>query len=403
MRRILVLTMFAVAAMTLVTIGASAPVAAEDVIKFGCAISLSGKLQRSGNLYKKAYDMTVDEINKTGGVTVGGKTYKMEIQYYDDESDATKSTRLFEKLVTVDRVNFLLGPYSSGITQAVSSIAEKYEIPMIEGGGASATIFSQGYKYIFGNLPVADEYFSPTLELLKKLNPEHKKLGLAYADDKFDLDVATGLRRMAGEQGFELVVDEKYESGATDFSSIMTKMKAAAPHAILVAGHEEESINFIHQAKEQDVNANMLCLTVGVTEPDFRKSLGEDAEAIFGVASWDKNMDFKGYVFSDNQTFVKLYQERYNEDPDYHVAAGVALVGVFKKAIETANTLDPKKVRDVIADISLDTIYGKVQYKPNGQIKGGTSTLQIQSGDIFQVYPNEDAKPIYPMPKWSER
>ena len=381
----------------------SVPGFAKDVIKLGCAISFTGKKSRSGKLYVDAYNLAVERINKNGGIEVGGKKYKLEIIYYDDKSEATESSRLVEKLISEDKVDFLLGPYSSGITIPDSLVARRYRIPMIEGGGASGKIFSRGNKYIFGLLPAAGEYFKSTLEFLKTVNPTPKTIAILFADDKFDISVAEGTKKIADNMGYEIVIYEKYAEGTSDFTSALTKIKAKNPDVVLVAGHTEESLNFTQQAKELNVNPKMISLTVGPSEADFRKALGKDANYIYGVASWSTQMNFKGYIFNDTKEFIKIFEEKYGYEPDYHNAAGIACVAVIKNAIEKAGTLDREKVRNAIASTKLDTIYGRVQFNPNGQIKGTSVVLQILDNKIYEVYPHEHKKPVYPVPTWKQR
>ncbi len=135
-----------------------------DVIVLGTAMSQTGKYAREGKFYVDGYAIALDAINKAGGVKVGGKAYSLELKMYDDQSDPNLSVRLFTRLVTSDKVNFLLGPYSSGIVIPASSVSEKYEIPMVQGGGASGKIFDRGYKYVFGTLPKAEFYFQSAVE-----------------------------------------------------------------------------------------------------------------------------------------------------------------------------------------------------------------------------------------------
>nr|WP_289510123.1 amino acid ABC transporter substrate-binding protein [Desulfovulcanus ferrireducens] len=376
---------------------------AKDVIKLGCAISFTGKKSRSGKLYVDAYNLAVEEINKKGGIEIGGKRYKLEIIYYDDKSEATESSRLVEKLISEDKVDFLLGPYSSGITIPDSLVARRYRVPMVEGGGASGKIFSRGNKYIFGLLPAAGEYFKSTLEFLKTVNPVPKTIAILFADDKFDVSVAKGTKKIAEKMGYEVVIYEKYAEGTSDFTSVLTKIKAKNPDVVLVAGHTEESLNFTQQAKELDVNPKMISLTVGPSEADFRKALGKDANYIYGVASWSTQMNFKGYIFKDTKEFIKIFEKKFGYEPDYHNAAGIACVAVIKNAIERAGTLDREKVREMIASTKLDTIYGRVEFNPNGQIKGTSVVLQILDNSVYEVYPHEYKKPVYPIPKWKER
>ena len=387
----------------MLSFGHFAQAAGKKEIKLGCAISFTGSQSRSGKLYRDSYDMAVEQINKKGGVKVGSDTYQLKIVYYDDESDPTKSSKFVEKLIAEDKVDFLLGPYSSGITIPDSLVAQRYKVPMIEGGGASGKIFSRGNKYIFGTLPPAGQYFKSTLEMLKTFKPAPKTIAILYADDKFDVSVAEGTSELANEMGFNVVLHEKYAEAATDFNSILTKIKATGVEVVLVAGHTEESLNFTQQAKELNVSPKLISMTVGPSEADFRKSLGKDAEYIYGVASWSTQMNFIGYLFNDTKEFVKLFKEKFNYDPDYHNASGIADVAIFKDAIERAGTLDKEKVRDAIAATNLSTIYGRVQFSDNGQIKGTSVVLQILGGEIYQVYPNGVKEPVYPFPEWKMR
>jgi len=377
---------------------------AENVIKLGCAISFTGSKSRTGKLYIDSYKFAVEKVNEMGGVNVNGKKYKLELVFYDDKSDPTESARLVERLITVDKVNFLLGPYSSGITIPTSIVARRYRIPMIEGGGASTKIFDKGNEYIFGTLPRAGDYFRSTLEFLTKQNPKPEKIAILFADDKFDVDVGEGAKAAAEEMGFKVVEFEKYSEGASDFTSAITKAKKSGAEATLIAGHTEEAINFVQQAKELNYSPYLLALTVGPSEADFRKALGKDAEYIYGVASWSAEMNFEGYLFEDTQAFVKQFTDEFGYDPDYHNASGIADVAIYKDAIERAGSLDPQKVRDAIAATSgLKTIYGPIDFMDNGQIIGSSVVLQILDGKVRQVYPPSGYDAVYPMPAWDER
>jgi branched-chain amino acid transport system substrate-binding protein len=377
--------------------------AAKNVIKLGCAMSFTGAQSRTGKLYVDSYKYAVETVNKAGGVKVGGKHYKLKLVFYDDESKPTESSKLVEKLITEDKVNFLLGPYSSGITIPDSIVARRYRVPMIQGGGASGKIFSQGNKYIFGTLPQAGDYFASTLEFLKGMKPFAKKVAIIYADDKFDVSVAEGTLPKAKEMGYDVPIYEKYTEGASDFSSVLTKVKSEGINAILVAGHTEEAINFVQQAKELNVDPYILSLTVGPSEADFRKALGKDANYVYGVASWSTQMNFPGYIFKDTATFVKNFKKKFGYDPDYHNASAIADIAIFKNAIERAGSLDREKVRDAIASTNMSTIYGKVTFMGNGQINGTSVVLQILNGEVQQVFPKAAQAAVYPVPAWSKR
>lgn len=386
-------------------VGAGAAWAADDTIILGSAISQTGKYAREGKFYVDAYNLTVDAINRAGGVKAGGKPYKLELKLYDDQSDPNLSVRLFTRLVTSDKVNFLLGPYSSGITIPASSVSEKYEIPMIQGGGASGQIFSRGYKYIFGTLPKAEFYFQSAIEAAAKMNPPVKTAALGYSNEAFDRSVADGARQWLKEQRIENVYDEEYQPATQDFTSILAVIKNKNPDLILLAGHVENSLNFIRQAQATDVSPKMWVFTVGPPTADFRKTLGKAADYAFGVTPWLEEMDVGGEIFRSARDFGKQFRERFAYEADYHVASGAADVLAFKFAIEKANSLDPKKVRDALAGLDVETLYGRVKFEPTGQIAMGQVLIQIQDGKTVPVYVagKFTGKPVYPMPKWAQR
>jgi branched-chain amino acid transport system substrate-binding protein len=383
----------------------AAPAFAADEIVLGSAISQTGKYAREGKFYVDAYTLTVDAINKAGGVKVGGKSSKLALKLYDDQSDPNLAVRLFTKLVTSDKVNFLLGPYSSGITIPASTVAEKYEIPMVQGGGASGKIFDRGYKYIFGTLPKAEFYFQAAVEAAVKMTPRVQTAALLYSNEAFDRSVAEGTRQWLKEQKIDKVYDEEYQPATQDFTSILAVIKTKNPDLILVAGHEENALNFIRQSQAADVNPKMAIFTVGPPTGDFRKTLGKAAEYVYGITPWLPDMDVGGEIFKTARDFDKQFQERFGYQADYHVASGAADVLAFKFAIEKAGTLDAKRVRDALASLDVETLYGRVKFESTGQIAMGQVLVQIQDGKLVPIYVAGKmvGKPVYPTPRWNMR
>jgi branched-chain amino acid transport system substrate-binding protein len=394
-------TVLAVAA---VLLGAGAVRAADEIV-LGSAISQTGKYAREGKFYVDAYQLTVDAVNKAGGVRVGSTPYKFVLKLYDDQSDPNLSVRLFTRLVTSDKVNFLLGPYSSGITIPASAVSEKYEIPMIQGGGASGKIFDRGYRYIFGTLPKAELYFQAAIEAAAKMTPRIQTAALLYSNEAFDRSVAEGARQWLKGQKIDKVYDEEYQPATQDFTSILAVLKSKNPDLVLLAGHEENSLNFIRQAQAADMSAKMMVFTVGPPTADFRKTLGKAAEYIYGITPWLPDMEVGGEIFKSAREFAKQFEARFGYQADYHVASGAADVLAYKAAIEKAGTLDPKKVRDALAAIDVETLYGRVKFEATGQIAMSQVLVQIQDGKLVPVYASGKTlgKAVYPMPKWSQR
>ncbi len=380
-------------------------VAAAPVITLGASVQETGPLANTGRYYRDGYQFAVKRINERGGVKVGNERYQLALKILDNQSDVNLSVRQYTQLLTQDKVNFLLGPFASDFALADSSVAEKYEVPMIQGGGASDQIFSRGYKYIFGTLPVASKYFDSTVAAATKLTPAPKSAALLYADDAFDVAVANGARDDLRKAGLTITADERYTANTADFSALISRLKTTPPDLVLVAGHETEVLNFIRQAKSLDFSPKLYSFTVGVPTADFRKALGGDANDAFGMTSWLPSAAERDDYFGDAQKFAAEYKKDMGYDPDYHVASAVADVEAFAKAVEAAGTLDPKRVRDVIAQISFDSLYGHVQFSAAGQINLPQTVVQVQESKVVPIYGQNGflAKPIYPMPAWAKR
>jgi branched-chain amino acid transport system substrate-binding protein len=394
------------AAMTAMLAMSTAVATADDnVIKLGASVQLTGTDANTGRYYRDAYNLAIDKINAAGGIKVGDKNYKLQLDILDNQSDVNLSVRQYVQLISADKVNFLLGPFASNFALTDSSIAEKYQIPMVQGGGASGEIYARGYKYIFGTLPPADDYYASTIEMLKQLNPVPKTVALIAADDSFDVSVAKGTRQHLKDAGMDLVLDENFRDGGGEFSSILSQTKAKGVDAILWSGHETDALNFIRQAKSLNVNpSDFYSFTVGVPTADFRQALGKDANYAFGMTSWLPSDTLKDKWFGDAAQFAKAYQDKYGYAPDYHAASAVADVETFAYALEKAGSLDPKAVRDAVAQSDFESLYAHVKYGANGQINLPQIVVQIQNGKLVPIYSDKMLnKPLYPIPAWDKR
>jgi branched-chain amino acid transport system substrate-binding protein len=374
-------------------------------ITLGASVQLTGSTANVGRYYRDAYEFAIDRINQAGGVKVGRGHEKLALKLLDNQSDVSLSVRQYVQLVTQDKVRLLLGPYASNFVLATSSVAEKYQVPMVQGGGASDQIFSRGYKYVFGTLPVASKYFASTVDAMAKLDPAPKTVALLYADDAFDVAVAKGTRGQLARAGFKTVLDERYSTDTSDFSSLLARINADRPDAVLVAGHETEVLNFVRQAKSLNVSPNMYAFTVGVPTADFRKALGPDANYAFGMTSWLPSVSATDRYFGDGEQFAHAFRARFGYDPDYHVAAAVACVEAYARAIEAAGSTAPKAVRAALAKSDFDSAAGRVRFGSAGQISLPQTMIQVQKGAVVPIYAENGfiGKPVYPMPAWDKR
>ena len=384
--------------------GASTAAQAPDVV-LGASIQLTGPVANTGRYYRDAYQIAIDKINAAGGVKINGVPHKLVLKVYDNQSDVNLSVRQYTQLVTRDKANLLLGPFASNFALADSAVSEKYKVPMVQGGGASDQIFSRKFKYIFGTLAPASNYFGSTVEMLKALKPVPASVALLYADDAFDVSVADGTRPLLKSAGLPIAMDERYSTNATDFNSLLSQIKSKHVDAVLVAGHETEILNFVRQAKSLAVAPKMYSFTVGVPSEDFRKALGADADYAFGMTAWLPSAALKDRWFGDAEQFAHAYKTKYGYDPDYHAASGVADVEAMVQAMESANSTDPQKVRDALAKIKFDSLYGPIAFNAHGQIDLPQAVIQVQGDKLVEIYGGKNFinQPKYPMPAWNAR
>ena len=201
-----------------------------DTIILGAAVSLSGKYSTNGEHTKNGYNMAVKRINDMGGVTVGGKSYKFDIIYYDDESDSSRAAQLAERLIKQDGVHYMLGPYSSGLTKAMAPVTEENQIPMVEANGASRSLFTKGYKYLFAVLSAANQYLEVAIDLAVEKNGGNPvNIAMAFEQDAFSQDVRIGVVEAAERTGSTIIIDDKLPKELNDMAATLAKVKATKP------------------------------------------------------------------------------------------------------------------------------------------------------------------------------
>jgi branched-chain amino acid transport system substrate-binding protein len=396
------------AATALLALAPSGARAADDTIVFGAAVAATGRDAREGVLTREGYDFWKDYVNAHGGIKVGAKTYKVEIRYADDETNAQTSAKLVEKFIDQDKVNFILGPYGSATAFATAAVVERKKVPMVEGNGSSEKIFSQGFRYTFAVLSPAKRYLEGIVQLALAQKDKPKTVAVVAANDLFSLEVASGAAAYATSHGLQVVYNNKYPADTTDVSGIVSGIKATNPDIILNGGHLQDALLLQKGFKEQNVLAKAYGYSVGPDTPDFRKALGNDANYVFGGTQWSPTAKYKGApgFITDSKEYAKAFEAKYGHVPDYHNAESSAACLAFQYAIQNAGSLDPDKVRDALANLDVLTFYGLLKFDSRGiNVYKPMAVNQIQNGNLVTVWPlgSANAPVAYPAPDWSKR
>ena len=375
--------------------------AAEEYITLGSAISLTGKYSTNGLHAQRGYDFAIDKINAAGGVKVGDKMYKLRVIYYDDESTPARGAQLAERLIAQDGVQYMLGPYSSGLTKAIAPVTEKYQIPMVEAEGASRSLFNKGYRYMFAVLSTSEQYLASAIDLAAGMaekngkKPSDVKVAMAFENDPFSLDVRAGVVADMEKYGMQAVIDDKLPRDLSDMSATLTKVKALNPDLLLVSGHSKGAATAARQIGEMGIKVPMIAIT-HCEAADVTGKFADAAEGLLCPTQWSETLsyrdDFFGSAAEYDTEFKAAYPEYADKSVPYQTAQATAAVWVFKDAFERAGSLDKEAVRDAIAATDLMTFYGGIKFAEEGNNVAKPMVLrQIQGGAYNVVAPPDFA------------
>lgn len=384
----------------------AAPEAKE--LKIGASVSLTGNFAQPGKFVNDGYLLWEEQVNKKGGIKVGNDVYKVKMIIYDDQSDPNTAVRLAEKLITEDKVNFMFGPYGSGMTNAVAAITDKYKVILIAAAGNADTLFEQGYQYFFVLARPAGSLINPFVEMLEQLPTPPSTIALVAKDDIFPQVQHKSLLPFLDEQGkFKVVFDQTYPKDATDFSTLITQLKARNPDVIIQMGHQPDCTVFLSQLKEQRVSPKAYFCS-GPDMRDFYKAMGKDAAYSFGYTlGWDPNVKWKDDVFGSASDYIELFRAKYGTEPGYNNVNASGAGVLLQKALEQAGTTDPTVVRDTLRGIEIEIGAGPIKFGDDGRnLLAQAPVQQIQKdGTVVLVWPldRRTAEPVYPAPSWDQR
>ena len=366
-----------------------------DTIMLGAAVSLTGKYTTAGNHTRKGYDLAVKTINERGGVRVAGKDYRLEVLYYDDESTPARGAQLAERLIRQDGVRFMLGPYSSGLTQAIAPVTERYKVPMVEGNGASRELFNKGYRYLFAVLSTSEQYLQEAINLaaeqarVEGKDPAALKIAVATENDPFSQDVRDGVIDDAARHGMQVVIDDKLPRDLNDMTTTLLKVKALRPDLLLVSGHTKGAALLVRQAAELRASAPMVaishCESAEVTD---RTRFGDAAEGILCTAQWAPTLTYRDDLFGSAADYAARFEQEYGYVPPYQAAESTAAVMVWADVLQRAGSFDTEAVRAALAATDMQTFYGNIRFDATGKNIAKPMVLsQIQDGEYRVVAP----------------
>ena len=394
------------------------PMMEETTVTIGFTSSLTGAQEVSSKRQVNGFTLWMDQVNEAGGVTLSdGTVVKFAAQTYDDESNSERVQELYTRLITEDNADFLISPYSSGLTAAASIVAEQNGKVMITTGAAEDDAYKTGNTGLFQLYTPGSLYMSSTVDMLEGLDPE-ATVALVYEAAKFSTSVVDGIKPYLADKGFEVVLEESYASDTADFGPIVNKIAGSGATVLLGGGHYNDGTALARALYDRNVGLKFAYLLVAPADSKFPE-LGDAALGIAVSSQWElaathteaeaanMGMDWFGPTGED---FSSAYEAAYGDPPTYHVAGGYAAGMVLEKAIIDADSVDPEAVRAALNAMNLMTFFGGTKFDTSEEAHG----LQLAHAMVVAQWQKNDAgelerviiapadvataAPLYPIP-----
>ena len=363
---------------------------ADATIKIGTTQSLTGHYMEFGTEQLRGLQMWVADVNARGSLL----GQRVELVYYDDGSRNARSVEGFTKLIEQDKVDFLVGPYSSALTLQASEVAERHNMPMVASAASADEIWERGFKNIFGTDTPASKYMGMGTDVMQQMGAD--TVAVVYAKTPFAEDVVAGLAASASDVGLRIILQEGYTPEQLEFSDLAQRLKKTDADVVLGVSYLNDSVELVRALKQANVKPKMLAFTVGPALSEFGDLLGPDAEGVVGIVQWLRSIPLPGA-----QDFAYRYRKRYGNNPGVHAAIGYSAGQVIENAVRLAGTTDHDAVREQLRTMYFRSLLGKYKVSETGQQQGKRNVLlQWQDNSRRLVAPTELAERqlIHPLP-----
>jgi branched-chain amino acid transport system substrate-binding protein len=403
------------AGLVLLALGSFAPLQAQEPIKIGFGVSLTGGLASSGKAHLLSKQIWVEEINAKGGLL--GRPVKLV--YFDDQTNAANVPGIYSKLMDVDKVDLLMGHATNLIVAALPHIMARKKMVMVLLALGSNAEFK--YPQYFQSAPFGPDskgvLSNAFFEVARSIEPAPKTVALVGADAEFSNNVLIGARENAKKFGLQIVYDKSYPPATVDYSPIVRAIQATNPDVVLLASYPPDSVGMVRAATEIGLKAQLFGgAMVGM---QYASLIGQLSEKLNRVVNYHFFVPSPKMNFPGIEEFLKKYQARAKDsgvDPlgFYQPPFAYAAMQILEQAISATGTLDDEKLADHIHKTTFMTIVGDVRFNELGEWANARAIMvqfqNVQGSGLEQyltgrkqviVYPNElkDGELQYPFAK----
>jgi branched-chain amino acid transport system substrate-binding protein len=369
---------------------------AADPVRIGYSMALTGLFAQAAPSQVNAYELWKEQVNAAGGLDVAGQKRPVEFVSYDDQSNPANAVRIYEKLITDDKVDLLIAPWGTPTHLAIAPVLNRYKFPMVGNTAASVQLRSVAPGYIwFPTSAIPDQIGAELAKLMKR---EKVKSAAIIANVlPFAQEIKSFLVPALEKQNITVSVNENYPPDIKDMTALLSRIKEAGPDAVIALSYPSDTFLFTRQAKEIGIKAPFVMAAVGPTFNAYLQAFGNAANNIVTLGHWSANQ--KNWPRA--KPFFDAYKAKFKEIPDaLDSALSYMSLEILQQAVAVAG-LDKEKLRATIASKTFDTINGPVKFNGVQNILTPTSFLQIQDGDVELIWPDDvKTKDFRPKKAW---
>jgi len=358
------------------------PVFAQDTIKIGIVLPLTGDQAKFGEIEKLSFDLALAEINSAGGV----KGKKLEFLIEDDTGRPEVGRSVVEKLITKDKVVMIGGGYSSSVTYAMAGVCQQNQMPFLVNTGSADNITTSGWDYIFRLNPPVSEYASSVESLLTAVI-KPTSVAILHENSLFGTSGAKEFEKTCEGLQIKVLLKEGYEGGGIDYKPVLMKVKQLNPDIVYMVSYIMDASLLMKQAKELKLTPKMFIGgAAGFTLPEFQQNAGVASEKVISATLWHEVLPYPGAM-----DYYKKFVAKFGKPTEYHGAEAYAAAYVIADVLKRAKSFSPADIKQALADTNIMTVFGPVKFvsygKHKNQNKLPTYVVQWIDGKLELVWP----------------
>lgn len=374
------------------------PVSAADEIVIGASIPMSGPLAGFGSFQKWGYGRAVDDVNKAGGIAIGGKKLPVRLVLRDDKTDPNTTAANTESLLSRDKAAALLGSCTPALVNAGALVAERKKIPLVTACNPLEAFKSvRKWTYVWDLFFHEPELAAMPFKALRDLKLETNKKVAIFHDNGPDGQVVGGILwpNIAKEAGYEVVQNSSFPVDNTQFTSLVAEAKAKGADIVLVDAITPQAVSIRKQIASAGYTPKLLVIEKGAEPVQFAEALGKLADGVVVGGYWDPSFPYPGA-----KDLAAAFESETKLTSSQHIADSYAAAQVLLDAITAAATLDPEKINAAIARTDKTYVVGPIKFDENHTAKLPLVMLQWQSGKTPIVWPADrsNGKILFPLP-----